>query len=177
MVWKTIPDFEKYEINSHGEIRNKKTLHVLKPKVTKRSKYLLAPLYKDKKQHYKLIHRIVASVFIPNPYGLPCVNHKDENPKNNDCSNLEWVTYKQNSNYGTRNARISKHNTGKKYPKVNKAGEKVIASRNGKKYFFRSQHECARKLHLYPSLVNMVVNGRLKSTKGFVIERASQWNN
>lgn len=29
------------------------------------------------------------------------VNHKDENKLNNCASNLEWCTYKYNSNYGT----------------------------------------------------------------------------
>lgn len=48
------------------------------------------------------IHRLVALSFIPNPSNLPCVNHKDENKKNNDVNNLEWCDYKYNNNYGTR---------------------------------------------------------------------------
>lgn len=171
MTWKTIPGFETYEANQYGQIRNKKTSHVLKPQNTKRCDYLIAPLYKNGKQHCRLIHRIIAKLFVPNPSNLPCVNHKDENKQNNCASNLEWVTYKQNNNYGTRNKRISKHNVGKKYPGVNRTGTKVIARKNGKTYFFKSQRECARKLNLHSSLVNRVVNGTLRSTKGFVIER------
>ena len=55
-----------------------------------------------------LVHRLVAQAFIPNPNNLPCVNHKDENPGNNDFRNLEWCTYKYNSNYGTNPSRHSK---------------------------------------------------------------------
>lgn len=51
-------------------------------------------------KHYS-VHRLVAEAFIPNPDGLPVVNHKDENPLNNSVDNLEWCTYKYNSNYGT----------------------------------------------------------------------------
>ena len=54
-----------------------------------------------------LVHRLVAQAFIPNPNNLPCVNHKDENPFNNDFRNLEWCTYKYNSNYGTNPSRHS----------------------------------------------------------------------
>ena len=46
------------------------------------------------------MHRLVAELFIDNPHDLPQVNHKDENKKNNNFSNLEWCTKKYNMNYG-----------------------------------------------------------------------------
>lgn len=45
------------------------------------------------------VHRLVAGAFIPNPNDLPYVNHKDNNPKNNDVSNLEWCDPKYNMEY------------------------------------------------------------------------------
>ena len=49
------------------------------------------------------IHRVVAELFIPNPFDLPCVNHKDGNKENNHVSNLEWCTHKYNTNHAWAN--------------------------------------------------------------------------
>ena len=35
------------------------------------------------------------------------MNHKDENPLNNNVENLEWCTYEYNNNFGTINERIA----------------------------------------------------------------------
>lgn len=56
----------------------------------------------------KLIHRLIAESFIPNPDNLPVVNHKDENKLNFSIDNLEWCTYKYNNNYGTAIERTRK---------------------------------------------------------------------
>lgn len=54
-------------------------------------------------------HRLVALCFVPNPdpeHKIE-VNHIDENKMNNCAENLEWVTSKENCNYGTRNKRVT----------------------------------------------------------------------
>lgn len=55
------------------------------------------------------VHRLVAEAFIPNPNGLPMVNHKDENGLNNKVDNLEWCNCKYNINYGSRTDRAIAH--------------------------------------------------------------------
>lgn len=62
---------------------------------------------------HKLIHRLVAEAFIPNPLGLPEVNHIDEDPLNCSAENLEWCDRMYNANYGTAIKRGSE--TRKKY--------------------------------------------------------------
>ena len=52
------------------------------------------------------VHRLVASVFIPNPDNLPYVNHKDENKLNNRADNLESCDPKYNRQYGTSSKRM-----------------------------------------------------------------------
>jgi hypothetical protein len=44
----------------------------------------------------KTTHRLVACAFIPNPNGLPQVNHMDGDKLNNYAFNLEWCSASQN---------------------------------------------------------------------------------
>lgn len=40
---------------------------------------------------HKYLHQAVASLFIPNPYGLKEINHKNKDTHDNSVGNLEWV--------------------------------------------------------------------------------------
>ena len=95
---------------------------ILKPGVDKG--YLKVNLHKGNKVKQHTVHRLVAIAFLPNENNYPCVNHKDENPSNNNVSNLEWCSYEYNNNYGTTKERTSKtlkgRYVGEKHPMYGK---------------------------------------------------------
>jgi len=92
IILKKIKGFDKYYINSNGDIYSThyKKFHKMKPWVDSRGLYVQIGLSVNGKVHKKLVHRLVAEAFIPNIENLPEVNHKDKNTQNNCVDNLEW---------------------------------------------------------------------------------------
>ncbi len=99
-----IKSLERYEqCGNHLRIRRER---ILKPIINDYG-YIVVNLFKKRKITQYQVHRLVAEAFIPNPYDLPEVNHKDEDTKNNSVFNLEWCTHYYNINYGTRTKRAT----------------------------------------------------------------------
>lgn len=96
-----------YSIEPNGEVFSHRARRYLKPTIDRYGYYKIT-LTKHGKSRTTTVHRLVAAAYVPNPYGKPCVNHKDENKTNNHYSNLEWTTVAENNSYGSRNQRISK---------------------------------------------------------------------
>lgn len=111
-IWKPVEGFEGlYEVSNLGRVKslsNNKSRkeRILKPAKTKNG-YLYVGLCRNGKMKYFKVHRLVATAFIPNPEGLPEVNHKDESKSNNCVSNLEFCDRKYNINYGSHNKRAA----------------------------------------------------------------------
>lgn len=87
--------FPNYRVTQNGEIVTTNGI-VLKQSLSNNG-YLRVSLSNKKQSHrHFLVHRLVANAFIPNPYHLPQVHHKDEDRTNNSVDNLEWVTPLEN---------------------------------------------------------------------------------
>lgn len=74
----------------------------LNPSINKGYKQVSIGSRLDRKITRK-VHRLVAEAFVPKIKGKPQVNHKDGNKKNNNVSNLEWVTNKENQRHAILN--------------------------------------------------------------------------
>ena len=77
-----------YAITSCGKVRSYRRKKFLCPN-TSVDGYVRVGLHKNGKTKTIEIHRLVAEAYIPNPEGLPQVNHKNENPSDNNLENLE----------------------------------------------------------------------------------------
>ena len=105
--WRDVVGYEDlYKVSTEGNIKSIRRNKILSQD-TNQDGYKRVQLYKNKASKHYSVHRLVAQAFIPNPDNLPQVNHKDEDKSNNCVSNLEWITPKDNCNYGTRNRKVA----------------------------------------------------------------------
>jgi len=108
-VWKVIEDFSAYQISNKGNIKRteKKSLNVVTDKIVvlkerlmkqrwnKNCKCFFLDLLNDHgKRKTVYPHKEVAKAFCINvlPDELTMIVHLDNNSKNNDSANLEWVS-------------------------------------------------------------------------------------
>lgn len=107
-MWKKYLDYN-LEANEKGQVRNAKTKKLRKPTIMQNG-YKVVGLRFNKQQKVLYVHRIVAELFLENPNDYKCVNHIDNNKLNNSIDNLEWCTYKHNTQMA-----FYKQNAFKKY--------------------------------------------------------------
>jgi len=71
-------------------------------------KYARVTLCRNGRMKRFLVHRLVASEFVPNPKNLPEVNHLNTLKLDNRHTNLEWATKSRNISHAYDKAKISR---------------------------------------------------------------------
>lgn len=150
-------DYSNYEIYSDGRIWSYKSNKFLKPSTLPNGYQKVNLVDNDGKMKNYYVHRIVYESVTrePIPEGMQ-INHLNEDKTSNFFENLELMTPKQNSNFGTRNARLSKAKN-----------KQVGAFKNGELIMLFQSTKEAEKQGYKHSAVSMCCNGKLTHYKGF----------
>lgn len=157
--WKSINGFSNYEVSNFGNVRNKTTEHVLKPRLCKNG-YTQVSIKSDEKEKFinQYVHRLVAVAFIENPENKPEVNHKDGNKQNNSVINLEWCTASENQKH-RHTVGITK-TSNRKVGKFDNQGNLVNS--------YDSIVEAAEKENHPRVSIDSVLHGKRKTLNGYI---------
>ena len=167
-TWQPVKGYDGlYEVSDKGRVRSLKFCkeRILKP-IKEHGGYLRVNLCKEGKVKHTLVHRIVADTFIPNPNNLETVNHKDEVKTNNVASNLEWMSQKDNNNYGTHNKRVSEANIN--HPSRSKQVQMFDKQTGELLATFPSTGEAARVTGIKRASISNCCTGISKSAGGYI---------
>lgn len=165
--WREIKGFPNYYVSNkgrtksidHNTIDKNGIIAYRKGKILKQqhrgSQYRFV-MIKNTQGHFVCqdVHRLVAQAFVPNPENKPQVNHKDGNRINNNVSNLEWVTAKENMRHAFDTGLINKETQIAAHlynarPVIMKKNGKVIKQ-------FRSLKETGRYFNVSPTTIKYV---------------------
>ena len=169
-IWKDIKGFEGlYQVSNTGIVRgvdrlvntvnsSKRTVHgkTIKQTLNKYG-YWVVGLSNQGKHKLTTVHRLVASAFIPNPDKLETVNHINEIKTDNMVLNLEWMSAKDNTNYGTGTQRQVE----KRSKQVIQLKDSVICNT------FKSMSEASRVTGVLVKDISHCCNNKRITAKGY----------
>jgi len=152
---KVIEGYNNYRITEYGQVISyaRGYRHVLKQQLSPKG-YLMVKLGRNKTI---AVHRLVAMYYVDNPYNKTDVNHINEKKEYNYYKNLEWVTKKENNNFGNHNLNASNSNK-----------KKIISlSDSGLCRIFNSVSDASNILDIRLSRLSECLNGKRVSYKGY----------
>lgn len=169
-IWKDIKEYKGfYMISNLGRVKSLERIikgrykpykkkEVILKNILNSCGYYQVCLYKNGIQKIISIHRLLCIHFLENPNKYEYVNHIDCDTKNNELSNLEWCTPKQNFNHAIKMGNMNHNIYWKKVKRIClKTGETKI-------YDFVNQ---TKKDGFLPGCVSRCANGKAKKHKGY----------
>ena len=193
-IWKDIKGYEGiYQVSNLGRVKSLDRIDsnnhplkgvILKPYISN-SGYLLVGLYKQQKRDRKLLHRLVAEAFIPNPENKPEIDHintiktdntvflNEDGSINYEKTNLRWTTRKENINNPLTKTKMQ---INARKPSKGKYGKKHHRSKPiiqyDKEGNFIKEWDCAndveRVLGISNKHIGSVCLGKRKSCGGYI---------
>lgn len=150
-----IPGYEGlYAVTSCGKVWSYKRKIFLKPRKSIGG-YLQVCLYKGCDRQFFYIQRLVLETYNPvEEMKKLHANHHDECKEHNYLNNLEWMTCKENINYGTHNERMGKAK-----------GKRVLCVETG--VIYSSTREAARQTGIDQSSISKACRGIQKTAGGY----------
>jgi hypothetical protein len=131
--------------------------------------YLRLRVTLDRKKYVYKMHRLVATAFVPNPYGKEQVNHINGDKHDNRADNLEWVTNRENAHHAIENGLWRSV-----YEGANKASrakrKKVIATNGSEVRHFNSVVEAQNAFD--SRHISDVLKGKRQHVKGWTFRYA-----
>ena len=166
-VWSQIDGYDNYEVSSFGRVRNNKTGRILK--VYNKGCYCIVGLSKGTTKSVS-VHRLVANAFLPNPKNKTQVNHLDKNGFNNNVTNLEWVTNRENSIHRSSGIK-QKTNQNLKIYRIDKDTNEILDTYNSIEdaaLWVVNQSNNTYKLYSIKTGISANLKGLYKTSAGFI---------
>jgi hypothetical protein len=141
--WRVIEGFPDYQVSNLGRIKSldyRRSGIEQIMKLNRVGDYLGTSLWRDKKEHKKYLHRLMAIAFLPNPDNLPDVDHINRNKHDNRLENLRWYS-KRNNGLNTDDR-----------PRITKYGAYIGFNQKEQKYRFQRQRENNRICRRFDTL-------------------------
>ena len=103
MEFKLVEKYKPIAVSRTGLVLNTKTGNIIKPRINKYGYAGISFRTLTGSSIHTTVHRLVGLAYIPNPENRPQINHIDGNKLNNNVSNLEWATPRENTIHAYEN--------------------------------------------------------------------------
>lgn len=162
-----------YFLNDGGELYSEKSHKILKPKPLDREGHLGYCLYVNGKRIYCYLHRLLASEFIEKEHNSQnVVRHLNDDPQDNDLSNLCWGTQYDNIHDAINNntAYMLTDEDREKSHSLSRKPTRAINLKTGDVRTYRSLNDAVRDLGVQQANACKTITGERAHTCGWRFE-------